>query len=226
MKIPLVKSFFLLTPLALIFLQCNPQNQHMNKGIFTKADFDRNEYQQHAKLWDYNGIDLVRRSDEVGILGYDNLLCLERVFNSKDTVSYAIRTHAMGCRNPVVIKDTLYLYYDNPGMFTVTTGWYNAKAGNLSNSGCRVPLDDVLNQQKLKAIFGGLYKWDGVNLIKIADDADSAFQAIEDNKENGFFYVPPPGIGVKYRYNIKVLTDKLAQAKNINDTPDYLNNPL
>jgi len=198
----------------------------MNKGVFTKVNIDLKEYQATTTLWDFDGIDMIRRSDQVGILGFDDLLCLQRVFNSKDTVSYAIRTHAMGCKNPVVVKDTLYLYYDNPGMFTIAHGWYKAKEGNLSNSSCCVPLDDAANQLKLKSIFGGIYRWDGKNLIKLSNNADSTFQAIEDNKENGIIYVPPPGIGVKYSYNIKQLTGKLAQAKNINDAPDYLNNPF
>lgn len=216
----------LLFLVILLLAQCNPTNESMNRGVFTKAKLDFNEYHVTTKFGDWDGVDLIRREDQVGIIGFDNLLCLERVFNSKDTVSYAIRTHAMGCKNPVVIKDTLYLYYDNPGMFTVTTGWYKANTGNLSNSGCCIPLDDSVNQAKLKRAFGGIYKWNGKYLIRLSDDADVTFQAIEDDKQSGIFYVPPPGIGVKYRYSLKQLVEKLAQAKNIKDAPDYLNNPF
>jgi len=226
MKISLFKLLLLLPPIVLLAVQCSTRNESMNSGVFTKTDIDRKEYQSIAKLWGLNEVGLISRSDKVGILGTDYLLCVERVFNSKDTISYAIRTHAMGCKNPIVYKDTLYLYYDNPGMFTVTTGWYKGKLGTLDNSLSCIPANDSANQQKLKSIFGGIYKWEGARLIKISDDADSTFQAIEDNKESGIFYVPPPGIGVKYKYNIKLLTHKLANAKKREEAPDYLNNPF
>ena len=107
MKIELLKPFLLLAPIIALAWQCSPHNESMNSGVFTKTNIDRKEYQPIARFWDTNEVGLISRCDTVGILGADYLLCIERVFNSKDTVSYAIRTHAMGCKNPVVYKDTL-----------------------------------------------------------------------------------------------------------------------
>lgn len=74
----------------------------------------------------------------------------------------------------------------------------------------------------MKRFFGGIYKWDRNDYTKVSDNTNDIYNILNNAKSGEIFYLPPPGIGVKYKYDLKLLSEKLSSIKSIDGSPDYL----
>lgn len=63
-----------------------------------------------------------------------------------------------------------------------------------------------------------LYRLEGKKLITVSDDPND-FQSV---KENGLYFVPPPGYGVKARYRIQNIMDSLKEISSVENAPSSI----
>ena len=166
--------------------------------------------------WSFDNVILTHRTEDHGAFGTNKYLVLSKKL-LKDSVNYKLDYKSVNCTF-IVKKDTLFLYEesDDSGL----SGWYEVESnGTLS---C---LDyfqkEVWDTVKVSHLYGNLYKWNGYKLEKISNNIND-FMSIIGNREEGIYYIPSPGVGVKYKYNLKELSEKLNNIKSYRKAPDVL----
>ena len=165
--------------------------------------------------WSSNNVTLTYRSEDYGAFGTNKYLIFTKKLQ-KDSVYYKLDYRAINC-SFFIEKDTLFLYEENS--FSGLSGWYEIDStGALSSLDYQNGNWDTIDVSHL---YGKLYKWNGYRLEKISDNTDD-FTSIITNREEGIYYVPSPGIGIKFKYNLKELSEKLNNIKSYRKAPDEL----
>jgi len=160
---------------------------------------------------------LIGKYKDEGALGFDYQYCLCKIANN-DTITYSIRK-SNECLNTRIFQDTLY-FYSTTNSFV--TDWYKKEYDSYQRVDYSRAFHDTVNIRKMQKLFGGVYKWNGKELIKISNDANDLFALLEKPDNEGLYYLPPPGIGVKLKYNLKYYSNKLAEAVKYKDYPNEL----
>jgi hypothetical protein len=105
-------------------------------------------------------------------------------------------------KNKLVYKDNLLYLETKKNHFTVVKKEfsYTEKMNKIANT---------LNYSNL-----GLFKFDGDSLIKISDNSKNII-----NYDNGIFYIPKPGSGVKHCFNLEEIVKKIEE--NLQETGNF-----
>jgi hypothetical protein len=196
--------------LILIYLlfSCTSQPTFVLQPAFIKVnESDRDGYV--STLWrdSTSQIMLNFRGADLGGMGHTSWFSIEKASESGDTITYRISGdyHHLASK---VYNDTLYLYKNYPNSPGIYQGWYEFTTTSMHklNELEKKPLDSTQTQQ----LYGAIYRWEGNKLVKYANNT---IQFHDLRKQEGLYFIPPPGIGIRYKCNLKGLNEQLFLAK-------------
>ncbi len=168
-------------------------------------------------LWINNigDIRLVYKYEDIGMSSNLTWLSLEKHISSRDTLYYKLNFKDFSSPFYQIIKDTLYLYDEDK--FSGVSGWNEIGYSD----GPLVRDNPPLNSSYTVNLKSGLYLLDDKVLKKVSDDANK-FRELYDKTIEGIYYIPQPGIGVKFKYSLSSLSRKLSQIKEKENAPAQL----